>query len=30
MGVDKILEVKKPLDLFEITFKHIQKIHEDS
>ena len=28
MGVDKVLEIKKPIDLFEITFKHIQKINE--
>ena len=30
MGVDKILEVKKPLNLFEITFKQIQKINEEA
>jgi hypothetical protein len=30
MGLDKIIEVKKPTDIFDISFKHIQKIDEES
>lgn len=30
MGLDKVLEVKRPLDFFDISFKHIQRIDEES
>lgn len=30
MGLDKVIEVKKPIDLFDPSYKHIQKIDEAS
>jgi hypothetical protein len=30
MGLDKVIEVKKPIDMFDPSFKHIQKIDEAS
>ena len=30
MGLDKVIEVKKPIDMFDPSYKHIQKIDEAS
>ena len=30
MGLDKVIEVKRPLEIFDSLFKHIQKIDEES